>query len=549
MNFVPRNGPGPAAYLSPRDRSVAAEFVASSRRPARFRRLSRRLLVGLVVLTAAWLRADPPETVTVNVRDFGAIGDGAIHTVYQWVESGRYRSLRAIQQDFPFVDSLGWSIDEVAFERAKLALPPLGGTIHFPAGHYVAAKHSWRILRDDVRLTGDGADRTILSTAASVPIALEIAAPRRGGWLEGVRHEYPYTADSGQRGADSVLLKIPRWADTFREGEIVFVRNGANRFDQDYGEFNEIAALDPDGRVHLRQPLARDYTLANLEWAGEVAADFTMPEIHRSVPIQLRRAPGYFRPHTNTTVSVGDNLLRIERSGLVVPHFENPGRGNAARGTVIPAGTKIAVARALIKIPGAVRHFRAEGLQIVGRHLVVSLANCYDAAFVDCTFVRDTRTALLHGGLTVDGDGGRFARFERCRFEGRPAGTVQFARSFGNVSLTDCTLVETDLALMDFAFAGEIARCTFELHGSNEMKDVVAVGRSCGDLEFTGNRIHASDMPTVFASVADVTERIHSGAGHVLVRGNTIDTARVPAVFAPAQPERFQIEANVVTSH
>lgn len=51
---------------------------------------------------------------SVSTQDFGAIGDGVLHPVQEWIDSGRYESLSGIQADYPFVTSLSDSIDWAA---------------------------------------------------------------------------------------------------------------------------------------------------------------------------------------------------------------------------------------------------------------------------------------------------------------------------------------------------------------------------------------------------------------------------------------------------
>lgn len=91
----------------------------------------------------------------VNVKDYGAIGDGTLHTVAEWIPS-RYANLTALQVDYPFVTGTGYSIDLAAINKAILLFsqsrlsptdtPPSGGTslsdwgmgkIYIPRGNYV----------------------------------------------------------------------------------------------------------------------------------------------------------------------------------------------------------------------------------------------------------------------------------------------------------------------------------------------------------------------------------------------------------------------------
>jgi hypothetical protein len=45
---------------------------------------------------------------SVNAKDFGAIADGTLHTVAEWIipaTLGRYADLAALQVDYPFVQA------------------------------------------------------------------------------------------------------------------------------------------------------------------------------------------------------------------------------------------------------------------------------------------------------------------------------------------------------------------------------------------------------------------------------------------------------------
>jgi hypothetical protein len=514
------------------------------------------LLVGIaspLVLAQTKTAHDQPDApsanaaVTLDVRNFGAIGDGTVHPIAEWKDArGRRLSFRELRRKHPFVDDADWSVDELAFELAKRALPPEGGTIHFPAGHYVTGKHPWRIWRDRVRITGDGAELTTLSTASNVADALSVSPYRHVGWLEGAKREYAFTADSGRIGDATLRLKNAGASREFTPGELVFIRNGACRFDQDYGEFNEIAAIEPDGRLRLVHPLSRDYTLAQLNWAAELAEDFTMPEKGRAANVAVRTGEGYFVPGVGATVSIGENLFRIENSSTRELSLVNEGRDNDPPGTVFPAGSKIAKSRSILKVTRTTRDFRCENLTLVGRRKILNLSNSYGLAFRDCVFVRDLRDGAFRGGLTIDGDGGRFARFDRCRIVAQPAIGMQFARSFGNVVFADCTFTDTNAAFTEFNFDCEVTRCTFEVRGSPALTNIIIAGKSCGDLRFIENRIEATNVAAVFDTVSDIHSQKHGSEGGVVVRGNVIETTQVGRVFPPAPPGRFVLSDNVI---
>jgi len=488
----------------------------------------------------------------LNVRDFGAVGDGHVHLVREWIEQKRFSGLRQLKEKFPFVDSLEWSIDEVAFTAAKNSLPPGGGTIHFPIGHYVAARQPWQIWRDHVRLTGDGADRTILSTTPEIEEGLSLAPYRHVGWLEGAKREYPFSPDSGACAEDSVQLLVPGWAADFNRGDLVFIRNGANRYDQDYGEFNEVTSTDADGRLHFKYPLARDYTLERFNWAAETKAAFKMPRAGGAVSVKLSTGAGNHLPAPGNTVSIGTSLFRVAKvlpkegpgtAEVVLEYFD---RGDASPQSEVPAGARVGKSRAVVKLTRSTRDFRCENLQVVGRRKALSVSNSYETAFADCIFVRDARDSRFKGGLTIDGDGGRFARFERCKIIGEPAAGMQFARSFGNIVFTGCTFINSNVAFTEFNFEGEVTRCRFDVTGGRGLSSVVIAGKSCGNLRFVDNEIRATNVSAIFDAHSDIQSQKHGSEGGVLVRANTIETTPGLQVFPSPKSDRFAVEDNRV---
>lgn len=499
----------------------------------------------LAVLAGGFLRAGEPwPGPTLNVREFGAVGDGRVHRVREWVEVGRYRNLREVQKDYPAVKSLDWSVDEAAFARAKANLPLVGGTIYFPAGHYVAAEASWRIFRDRVRLLGDGAEKTMLSTEAKVPEALVLAGYRHVGWLHSAEKAYPFTAESGARGSGSVTLRVADWTREFEPGELVFIRNGAAKFDQDYGEFNEVAGTGADGELRLKYPLARDYTLARLNWAGETTADFTIPAAGEEVEVAVRRGEGFHLPSRITSITVGAEIFRVVSAKGDRLVLRNPGRGNAAPGTVIAAGARIGKSRAVIRLTQSTRDFAAEGLTIIGRRKVLNLSNSYRVRFTDCVFVRDARGGGHRGGVTIDGDGGRFAVFERCALRATEPASMQFARSFGGVSFRDCAFENASVVFTEFNFDCEVVRSTFRVTQPG-LDYVVITGKSGGDLRVLDNTIElAAPVKAVFDAVTDIHSQRHSAEGETTIRGNRITAPGKQRVFGMGFSGTTVIEDN-----
>ena len=216
----------------------------------------------LLCLVAAAAPCALASGVILNIRDFGAAGDGQFHSVAGWRDATHRGAFEKMAPVSPALRE--WSVDEAAFALAKRALPPEGGTIYFPLGTYLATADSWRILRDNVRLLGDGAERTTLMTGARVQECLVLSGYRHIGWSR----TYPMGYDDGNVGTLELHLQEPVEEGDLAGRELVFIRDGANRFDQDYGEFNEVARVD-GGEIELVHPLARDYRLSSANWAGE----------------------------------------------------------------------------------------------------------------------------------------------------------------------------------------------------------------------------------------------------------------------------------------
>ena len=493
--------------------------------------------------SVAWATEGPE----LNLRTLGAIGDGQPHPVSEWITAKKYRNLHDIQRDYPFVTSLNWSADEAAFQRALHDLPPTGGTIRIPAGRYLATTYGWRIDRDHVRLLGAGFRDTTLSTGPKLEEGLVLAPYRHVGWLLGADQEYPFAPDSGINDSAKLRLREPARTADFQPGELVFIRNGACRFDQDYGEFNEIAGTTPEGDLIFKHPLSRDYTLASLNWANETAEQFPLPEPGKTVIVHVRTGDGFFALPKDGPITVGEALLETAaRNGETVT-LRNPDRGNPPAGTVLAAGTKIGKSRSVIKVTRTTRDFSASGLRIFGHRKALNLSNSYESSFQDCDFVRQPDATTRGGGLTIDGDGGRFAEFRRCTIRGTTPCGLQFARSFGNIAFSDCTFTNTNVVFSEFCFGGILNKSRLQVPAS--LGSAIIVGRSCGDLHILDNQIVVTgDAVTIFDAGTDIHAQKHDAPGPLSLRDNRIVAPTKPRLFL-LNPERpSEISGNTLNT-
>lgn len=111
-------------------------------------------------------------TDQVNVKDYGAIGDGTLHTVQEWIDSGKFSSLADIQTEYPHVtaltDSVDWAAMQLCINMRK--------NVYTPSGTYVTNRgvdtpHSGSPNRVDTNICifGDGIKTIFTRNAVNQP--------------------------------------------------------------------------------------------------------------------------------------------------------------------------------------------------------------------------------------------------------------------------------------------------------------------------------------------------------------------------------------------
>lgn len=112
------------------------------------------------------------NNILQNAKSKGAIGGGTLHTVNEWVVSGKFNSLAAIQIEYPHVtsltDSIDWAviqgmINSFLYSETSTIDPktsPNGGIVPIPRGRYYFNKKI--ILKRGVRIVGESSESTQL---------------------------------------------------------------------------------------------------------------------------------------------------------------------------------------------------------------------------------------------------------------------------------------------------------------------------------------------------------------------------------------------------
>ncbi len=139
---------------------------------------------------------------TLSIKDHGAIGDGTLHTIAEWIVPGalgRYASLAALQVDYPHATSTSQSIDEVAVQSAveEAKLNTSGGwvEIHGPLGDYLIDK----VTIDGERIRFTGPARYIKTTHTGTMFLFDGGTGRLfGGGMDGPTLGAAVTGISGE---------------------------------------------------------------------------------------------------------------------------------------------------------------------------------------------------------------------------------------------------------------------------------------------------------------------------------------------------------------
>lgn len=163
-----------------------------------------------------------PTPTSINVRDFGAIGDNNSHPLSQ-----RYASLAQAQLDYPFATSLEHEIDGIAIQAAIWSVgqpeSPRGATVFIPRGIYRCSA-DLHISRQLV-LMGAGRGNTQLSFATGKGVIVHNLRTSPDGGTG----EYSTITNMDIKGSKLTVPKQWEAGRQYRLGDVVVAAHD-NRF-------------------------------------------------------------------------------------------------------------------------------------------------------------------------------------------------------------------------------------------------------------------------------------------------------------------------------
>lgn len=419
-----------------------------------------------------------------NIKDYGAIGDGDFHTVNEWRVGEPFDrgyagddtdALLAIQQDYPWVDSLSYNADQAAWEKAKDVVPSEGGTVDFANGHY---RFECKVFRDKLRIRGESRTGVIIDSSEiegdppNSKNGIQISIYRRGGWLMGEAdvETYQDTLKVGQSWIDVANSTV---AATYTPGEAIFINAGSTiYFDQEHGEFNRVKSVYGN-RIYLEYNLLNDYDTSVAPHNALLIAPFTPPALNETAVANiafLAPGPDGF-PSADSLISLGNELYKFKsvddsggyKNALVT--LENVKSTNQTA-TDIPTGTKVFKQRVIIRTPESYGNIEIENLTVKAQGDVINLSNSIGVEIDRVNFYK-----MDAGGFWMDGDDGRHAKFRNCKIDSFRLRTAQPARSCADMSFRDCEFHQVTMHFSEFSKNCEVVGNKFYVHSDQYLYD------------------------------------------------------------------------------
>jgi hypothetical protein len=485
--------------------------------------------------TGRWIRS---WTGAANLKWWGAYGDGKSHLLSTDISNKMIPSLAAVQAIAPTVASASWDSDTVAVELAK-AVVPQNGTVSVPAGTYICSFQSWNLGgRSHITWTGAGSAVTKFYSTwdttrmGLLNIGMLFAPYDMSGWQMLANQVYPQN-DAKVVGTNTMTLKSGIPSTGLYVGDVVFWQDGRTDFQQNFGEFNQITAINGT-TITFRYPWNRDYTTPVCEYGGVVTGgpyQAPVPGAYVTLSVNFGTQPA---PTPGDAISLDNDVYTYIGPGVGTGKyvFQNAGRANTM--SSIPAGTTVSGVCGLIRCTQATTDITMNNLTIVGCWDAIQIANTVNLKFNNCAITMQRMTDTPAGGLFFDGDGGREIDFTNCTFTAPACWASQWGRSTSGVRYTSCTFNNVAMDYSEYVNDCNMTNCVMTVNGANPVGPTCAigVGMTCGGITISGCDINVSNMKDGVFENGDIQQFVHYHGNPVNIQNNTIYSTNSGGVFA-----------------
>lgn len=458
--------------------------------------------------------------------NFGVL-PGAQYKVSDWLRGGAidlgYTNLEDVRYHYGDVQSLD---DCAFFWGVRRALAQGDVNVCLPPGDYYTNqvynnnRPGLYINRSNLNLYAKGATVNVEGTNAN---GLTLSPYRRGGWKTRSRDVIPvsFKDNTYQKGTSFLYVDAER-ASALKGGEVVFVRFGARKFDQEQGEFNVVDKVVGE-KVFFQKPLTMPYDLVYCNSQTEVSETVVLPKVNDVVSVSLSGD----LPKTGSLITIsGVTFFVNDVNGNVVTitsvHSFNTGH------TVVDAGEKVYASQALVLCGETSANVNINFLSVRSSGDVLNTSNSVDVTMNRCVF---ERTATEGGGLWWDADGGRGISLNGCVVSSKTPIASQIARSCSDIGITNCDIKNASIGVTEFSRNVNIRGNT--IHTKQGVKNgaefditPVGIGHTTADIKVHGNSIVGDGTKYGISTNPDIHLSKNLYRGHTSITNNSIDITK-----------------------
>lgn len=231
-----------------------------------------------------------------SVKDGGAIGDGNLHTLQEWIDTGKYQSLSDIQKNYPTAAALTDSIDSVVIQTWVDNFK----RVYIPSGIYVCNK-------------------TIIIEGSGKEIYGEAVSTYGDGNTIHTKIVHAFNGDLIKLNADSTtnpkgrhrIRGIGFISDDIKTGRAITIRSSQNHLiDLSFYKFKD-GAIRVEGRSYGTYIIKPSLDQCGSNGAYDISSSIDIPN-------------GVDAADYNTITVVADGIFESSQTGAISLHNSDP---------------------------------------------------------------------------------------------------------------------------------------------------------------------------------------------------------------------------------